>query len=63
LLGFKFFIETTELVEERVDEREKFFLKVRDHKGQLLNIEETEGIHEETSKLIFFLSVSQDITG
>jgi hypothetical protein len=58
LLGLKFFKETTELVKERVDEGDEFFFEVRDHKGQLLDVKKTERVHEETSKLIFFLCVS-----
>ena len=54
-LLFHLLVETTQLVEERVDEGEEFLLEVGDHVGEFLVVDEIQRIHEDLGELVLLL--------
>lgn len=54
-LLFHLLIETTQLVEERVDEGEELLLKVGDHVGEFLVVDEIQRVHEDLGELVLLL--------
>lgn len=60
-LLFEFLIEATKLIEQRIDKLNELLLKVGDHIGEFIIVNEVQRVHKDLGKLIFLLNILQGI--